>query len=138
MKRALTVAAALMMVIAASAPATAEMVNTGVVEMEQAEVAYLQGLVAGSRTFAAPNPTAATQAAEGRGLVEISAADRADLQDYVSGRTEFQAFTGKASGQKMVSTGRVPIAQSDHTAIEAIASAGRAQRLAKWNALLQN
>jgi len=136
MKRTFTLAAALLMVVAAAVPASAEMVNTGVVEMEKTEVEYLQGLVSGSRTFAAQNPAAETQAAEDLGLVDMSAEDLTDVRDYVSGRTEFKPAPGKVSGEKTVNTGRVEMPASEHAAIEKMATAGRAQRLAKLNALL--
>ncbi len=138
MKRALTLAAALLMVVAATVPASAEMVNTGVVDMEKAEVEYLQGLVSGSRTFTSKNPAAETQATENLGLVDMSAEDLADVQGYVSGRTEFKAFTGNVSGEKMADTGLVEIPESDLAAMEEMASEGRAQRLAKLNSLLHN
>ena len=51
MKRVLTIAAALFMVVAISASASAEMVNAGLINMEKADFEQVRGLVSGSQDF---------------------------------------------------------------------------------------
>ena len=138
MKRALTLATALMIIVAVTTSASAEMVNTGVVEMEKADFERLQGLVSGSQSFESKTPAVEKQAEVDTGLVKMSAADLAVIQDYVAGRTEFKPNAGKVSGEKMVNIGLVEIAESDLLAIEQMFRQGHEQRLAHLHSVLHN
>jgi hypothetical protein len=138
MKRALTLAAALLMVVAVTTSASAEMVNAGLIEMEKADFERLQGLVSGSQSFESKTPAAEKQAEVDTGLVKMSAADLAVIQDYVAGRTEFKPNAGKVSGEKMVTIGLVEIAESDLVEMDQIFRQGHEQRLAHLHTVLHN
>lgn len=138
MKRALTIVAALFMVVAVTASASAEMVDTGLVKMEKADFERLQGLVSGSLSFSSKAPVAEKQAEVDTGLVKMSAADLAAIQDYVAGRTEFKATTGKVSGENMVNIGLLEIAESDLLAIKQMVRENHDNRLALIHSALNN
>ncbi len=138
MKRAFTFVAALFMVVAVAASASAEMVNVGLVEMEKADLVRIQGLVSGTQSFESKTPVTEKEAAVDTGLVKMSATDLADIEDYVAGRTEFKAATGKVSGEKMVNIGLVEIAASDIVAMQEMFQEGHAQRLAALFSVLNN
>ena len=138
MKRALTLAATLLMIVAVTVPASAEMVNAGLVQMEKAEVEYLKELVSAGPTFVRQSPAAEKKAAEDLGLVDISAADLADIRGYVSGRTAFIAATGHDAGDAMVTAGTVEMAESDLAALKQMVSQGHTQRLAHLSSALNN
>jgi hypothetical protein len=130
MKRAFTLAAALLMVVAVTATAFAETVNAGLVKMEKADFQRIQGLVSGSLNFSPNTPAAEKLAEVDTGLVKMSAEDLAALQDYVTGRAEFKPAAGKVSGENMVNVGLVEISDSDLVTLTQMVQQGHAQRLA--------
>jgi len=138
MKRAFTLAAALLMVVAVTVPASAEMVNTGVVEMDNADLERIQGLVSGSERFASSAPVAQTPAAVNTGVVAMSAADLAVIDGYVAGRTEFEANPGKVSEEHLATSTVVEIDDDDLVGIEQRYRQGRAQRLANLRSIMHN
>ncbi len=138
MKRALTLAAALLMVVAVTVPASAEMVNTGVVQMDKADLERIQGLVSGSERFSGSAPVAPKPAAVNTGVVQMSAADLAAIEDYVAGRTEIKAAPGKVSEEHLAKSTVVEIDDEDLAGIEQAYRQGRAQRLAYLHTLIHN
>ncbi|MCP3950867.1 MAG: hypothetical protein GY697_01395 [Desulfobacterales bacterium] len=138
MKRALTLAAALFMVMAVTASASAEMVNIGLIEMEKADLVRIQGLVSGSQSFENKTPVARKQAEVDTGPVKMSAADLSAIQDYVAGRTEFKTGAGNVSGENMVNIGLLEMAESDLFAMEKMFRQGHEYRLAQIKSALNN
>ena len=138
MKRALTLAAALCMVVAVTASASAGMVNVGLIEMEKADLARIQGLVSGTQSFESKAPVAVKKAEVDAGLVKMSAADLAAIEDYVAGRSEFVADSGKVSGEKMVDAGLIDLPEADLVDMERMVQKGHAERLAMFSSMLPN
>ena len=138
MKRIVMIAAALFMVVAVSAPASAEMVNAGLIEMNKADFESLRDLVAGSKAFDARSAAAPKKAAVDSGLVKLSAADLAAIEDYVAGRSEFVADSGKVSGEKMVNAGLIDLPEADLVDMERMVQKGHAERLAMFSSMLPN
>jgi len=118
MKRTLTLLAALFMVAAVTATASAEMVNLGIIEMERTDLARLQGLVSGDLSLTSETPVVERPAEVNTGLIKMNADELAVIRDTVAGRREFTASTGKVTGEKMVNIGLVSITESDHKEIE--------------------
>jgi len=138
MKRALTLAAALLMVVAVTASASAEMVNTGVVEMDIADLERIQGLVSGSQSSSSTAPVAQKPADVNTGVVEMSAADQTVIEDYVAGRTEFKTAPGKVSEEHLAKSTVVEIDAEDLAGIEQMYRQGLEQRFAYLNTIIHN
>jgi len=101
------------MLAASAAVVSAETVNLGLIEMDKAEYARLQGLVSGELSVAS-RTTAAAPAKVNAGLIEINAADLAAIRDYVDGRTAFAPSTGDVAAEsKDEINGLVGMADSD-------------------------
>ena len=97
MKRTLTLLAALLMVVAVTATASAEMVNLGIIEMERTDLERLQGLVSGSQSLTSETPVAEKPAEVNTGLINMNSDELAAIRDYVTGRKEFTAFLKKSA-----------------------------------------
>jgi len=138
MKRALTLAAALLMVVAVTASVSAGMVNTGVVEMDKTDFERIQGLVSGSQSFSSTAPVAQKPADVNTGVVAMNAADQAVIEDYVAGRTEFKAAPGKVSEEHLAKSTVVEIDAEDLAGIEQTYRQGLEQRLAYLHTIMHN
>ena len=136
MKRVLTLAAALLMIVAATA--SAGMVNTGVVAMDKADIERVQGLVSGIQSFESTVPAAPKPVDVNTGVVAISTADQAAIEDYAAGRTEFKAAPGKVSEEHLAKSTVVEIDEEDLAGIERVYRHGLEQRLAYLHTITRN
>ena len=123
MKRTLTLLAALFMVAAVTATASAEMVNVGTIAIDRSDLEDIR-----NRVSVVQSPNHVKSAVHHKpvelniGVATMGAADHAALEDYVSGRKELQLRSGKARTDNLADIGVVEISKSDLYDIEELTS----------------
>lgn len=121
MKRAIILIASLLLVVSLAGIASAEMVNIGLVAIDQSDDNDIRDRVAGIK--AAPATAVAPRPAPiNIGLVEIDAADLDALQDYVSGRKGVEVRSGKNPRADRVDLGIVEMSRTDLQDLEKLTS----------------
>lgn len=107
-----TIVMAIIFMTAAAAPASAEMVNIGLGQMEQSEFMALKSLVQGTSTKKAMAITTPLKHSEQYGMMEMLPSEFETLRRVVAGRSDFghkTSTTIKMAQMVDIGTGEMPL-----------------------------